>query len=94
MGLSRSWTILGIIFFCNAITRQPGFYSPMSTLEEIKSAIAQISPDDLAAFRAWFAEFDASNWDRQLEEDVTAGRLDALADAALQHLQAGRCTDL
>jgi len=66
----------------------------MSTLEEIKSAIAQISPDDLAAFRAWFAEFDASNWDRQLEEDVTAGRLDALADAALQHLQAGRCTDL
>ena len=34
---------------------------------------------DLSAF----AEFDAAEWDRQLEEDVAGGKLDRLADAAL-----------
>lgn len=66
----------------------------MSTVQEIERAIQNLSPADLAAFRAWFAEFDAERWDRQLEEDVTAGRLDALADEALEDLRAGRCTDL
>jgi hypothetical protein len=42
---------------------------------------------------AWFAEFDAARWDRQIEEDVAAGRLDALAEEALNDLRQGRCTD-
>lgn len=66
----------------------------MNTLQEIERAVSQLSPEDLAAFRAWFAEFDAAIWDRQLEADVAAGRLDALAEKALQDLKAGRCTDL
>lgn len=63
-------------------------------VDEIKEAVRQLSPEDLAAFRAWFVEFDASAWDRQLEEDVAAGRLDQLAEEALQDLHEGRCTDL
>lgn len=66
----------------------------MSTVQEIQKAVRHLSPEDLAAFRAWFAEFDASVWDRQLEEDVAAGRLDPLAEEALQDLREGRCTDL
>ena len=66
----------------------------MNTLQEIERAVSQLSPEELAAFRAWFAEFDAAIWDRQLETDVAAGRLDALADKALQDLKEGRCTDL
>jgi hypothetical protein len=66
----------------------------MSTVEEIKKAVRQLSPENLAAFRAWFVEFDASVWDRQFEEDVAAGRLDQLAEEALQDLREGRCTDL
>lgn len=66
----------------------------MNTLREIERAISQLSPDDLAAFRAWFAEFDAAVWDQQIEADVAAGRLDALAEKALQDLRAQRCTDL
>jgi hypothetical protein len=66
----------------------------MSNLQEIETAISKLSADELAAFRAWFAEFDAEMWDRQFEEDVAAGRLDGLADRALQHLREGRCTDL
>ena len=66
----------------------------MSTVEEIKQAVLELSATDLAAFRAWFAVFDADVWDRQFEQDVAEGRLDALANEALQDLRAGRCTDL
>jgi hypothetical protein len=66
----------------------------MSTIEEIERAVRELSPAELARFRAWFAEFDASVWDRQLEADVAAGRLDVLAEEALHDLREGRCTDL
>jgi hypothetical protein len=65
-----------------------------SDLREIELAISQLSDEELVKFRTWFAEFDAINWDRQFETDVTAGRLDALADKALQDLGKGKCTDL
>ena len=66
----------------------------MNTLQEAEKFISQLAPEDLASFRRWFAEFDAKQWDRQFEEDVAAGKLDGLAQKALQHLQEGRCTDL
>jgi hypothetical protein len=66
----------------------------MSSLQEIEDAISKLSADELAAFRVWFAEFDAEIWDRQIEEDVAAGRLNKLAERALQHLRQGHCTDL
>ncbi|NEO35609.1 MAG: hypothetical protein F6J90_04465 [Moorea sp. SIOASIH] len=65
-----------------------------SDLGEIERAVSQLSSEDLAKFRTWFAEFDAANWDRQFEADVAAGRLDALADKALKDLRQGNCTDL
>ena len=66
----------------------------MSTVQAIEEAIRQLSSKDLAALRAWFAAFDAEQWDQQFEEDVAAGRLDALAQEAIQDLREGRCTDL
>jgi hypothetical protein len=66
----------------------------MSTLQEIESAITQLPPKDFVALREWIAELDAEAWDRKFEEDVAAGRLDKLADAALEDLRQGRCTDL
>jgi hypothetical protein len=65
----------------------------MSAFEEIEAVIQQLSPDQMAVFRAWFAEFDAAAWDRQIAEDEAAGRLDWLIDEALDDLDAGRCTD-
>lgn len=64
------------------------------TLHEIESAIAGLPPQELSKFRAWFVEFDAEAWDRQFENDVKAGRLDALADEALHDLREGQTTDL
>jgi hypothetical protein len=57
----------------NAITRT----------EKAEAEIQQMSAEELAAFRAWFAEFDAREWDRQFEKDVKAGKLDVFADSAL-----------
>ena len=66
----------------------------MSSVQEIQEAVSQLPDEDLAAFRVWFAEFDARLWDRQFEADVDASRLDQLAEEALQDLREGRCTDL
>jgi hypothetical protein len=65
----------------------------MSTIEQIEDAVRNLSANDRAAFRAWFAEFDAEEWDRQFEADVAAGRLDWLAEEARGDLREGRCTD-
>ena len=66
----------------------------IESLDELKEAVLQFSPSDLALFRAWFNEFDADSWDNQFEVDVTEGRLDALANEVLQDLHRGHCTDL
>jgi hypothetical protein len=66
----------------------------MHSVQDLEQVIRQLSPEDLAAFRAWFIEFDAALWDSNLENDVTAGRLDKLAEEALLDLREGRCSDL
>ena len=65
----------------------------MGGVKEIEEAVLRLSAADLAAFRAWFAEFDAEAWDRQIESDIAAGRLDSLADEAIEDLRASRCKE-
>lgn len=65
----------------------------MTRIQEIEQAILQLSTEELAAFRRWFAETDATIWERQIAEDAAAGRLDALADEAIADFRNGRCTD-
>ena len=66
----------------------------MLNVHEIEDAVLRLSPQDLVEFRNWFQKFDADAWDRQIEKDVEAGRLDALADEALRDLREGRTTQL
>ncbi len=66
----------------------------MSSVIEIERAVEQLSPEELSAFRQWFSERDAKDWDNQFEADVNSGRLDALGEEALSDLREGRCTDL
>ena len=56
----------------------------MSKIELIEEQITKLSSKELAAFRRWYASFDAEVWDRQFEADVNAGKLDALGDKALR----------
>ncbi|MGD1904279.1 MAG: hypothetical protein ACFB9N_18795 [Geitlerinemataceae cyanobacterium] len=62
-------------------------------LQEVERAVAQLSTQDFSAFREWFAALEAERWDRQIEADVAAGRLDDLATRALQQLEDGECRD-
>lgn len=66
----------------------------MPNVADIESAVARLSPADLAEFRAWFAKFDPAQWDTQMERDASNGRLDPFADEAIEDLRAGRATDL
>jgi hypothetical protein len=62
----------------------------MSKVEAIEEQIEKLSPAELAAFRRWYAAFDSAAWDCQFEADVQAGKLDALADAALRAHTSGQ----
>jgi len=61
----------------------------MTTVEKLEREISTLSPAEMVALRSWFAAFDAEVWDRQIEDDANAGRLDALAEAALTEHRAG-----
>lgn len=66
----------------------------MSELEEIEQRIRKLPPDELARFRAWFAEFDHALWDRQIEADSKASKLDKLVAEALSDYRAGKAREI
>lgn len=65
----------------------------MSKLDTLEKRVSLLSAEELAEFRRWFAKFDAVTWDREIERDVKAGKLDALADEALRDHAAGKSTE-
>ena len=65
----------------------------MKTLEQIEQAVRSLTPEQEAEFRAWYAEYDAKQWDKQIESDVASGKLDWLIEEAKSDLREGRCTD-
>ncbi|MBW4571585.1 MAG: hypothetical protein KME31_27285 [Tolypothrix carrinoi HA7290-LM1] len=58
----------------------------MLTLEQIESAILQLSPDEYKKLIEWFADLDYQRWDEQLEKDIADGKLEALAQEAIASL--------
>jgi hypothetical protein len=66
----------------------------MGKVEQIEREIQGLAPTELGAFRKWFLEFDAEAWDRQIEEDARAGKLEQLAAQALKEFEYGSCSEL
>ena len=66
----------------------------MADVRELEDRVRRLAHHDLAIFRRWFNEFDASIWGQELEADVVAGRPDELANEALGELHEGRTTEL
>ncbi len=66
----------------------------MSKIEQLEREIEKLSRAQLAKFREWFRQFDAVEWDRQIESDAQRGSLDALADSALTAHKAGKTKEL
>lgn len=66
----------------------------MGKVEIIESQVRELSANELARFRVWFAEFDGEHWDRQFASDAKAGKLDGLAERALADHNSGHSTKL
>ena len=64
------------------------------SVQELETAITRLSKEELTAFAQWFEEYMADEWDRRIEQDMRAGRLDAALKRADDHYEAGRCTPL
>ena len=48
------------------------------SIEEVEQAVSEFTPEELSTFRKWFADYDMAQWDKQIEADSEAGRLDHL----------------
>jgi hypothetical protein len=54
----------------------------MITVEELEMAVDALTHEEYSRFRRWFLDRDWEKWDREIEEDAAAGRLDFLAHEA------------
>jgi hypothetical protein len=66
----------------------------MKTLEDIEKAVAELPVDQLKQFRAWFEQFEAAHFDQAIERHAKGGKLDKLAEQALEDFRAGRAREL
>jgi hypothetical protein len=66
----------------------------MSKIDQIKSEIENLPGEELRELYRWLADKDWELWDKELEADAKAGRLDYLRHKALEEKSAGTLTDL
>lgn len=64
------------------------------SVQELENAIRQLSHEEFSKLANWLDEYRAELWDRQIESDVLAGRLNAAGKRADEDFEAGRCTPL
>ncbi len=55
----------------------------MSKLQLIQAEIETLTPNDFSYLKNWINELDEQKWDKQIEEDSNAGKLDFLIEEAL-----------
>ena len=59
------------------------------SVKEIEIAITQLPANDLAELMAWLENYNAQMWDKQIEEDLEAGRPDPLLAEIDKEYEAG-----
>ena len=64
------------------------------SIAEIQQAIVSLPKADYAQLRRWLSEYDWEEWDRQIEADSDDGKLDFLADQAMDAKRQGTLEDL
>lgn len=66
----------------------------MTKVQRLEQEIKGLTPSELSAFREWFHEYDSVAWDKQIEQDAAANKLDKLAEKALADHKAGRTREI
>ncbi len=60
----------------------------MTTVEKIQTEIQSLSVEEYELLRLWFFERDWKKWDKQIERDDKAGKLDFLIEEAFAEKRA------
>ncbi len=68
--------------------------SGMSTVAEIKAAISGLSLEERAEVARCLHEWEDDGWDRQMQRDLAAGKLDRLLAKVDADIEAGKLRDL
>lgn len=66
----------------------------MTRIEQLEQQIKALNRSELAALRDWFQAYLADEWDRQIEADAQAGKLDRVADRAISQHRKGNSKPL
>jgi hypothetical protein len=66
----------------------------MTKTEALEREIETLTREELAAFREWFLEYDSEAWDREIEQDVAAGKLDRFAAEVLAEFKRGETKEI
>lgn len=66
----------------------------MTQVEKIQVAIESLPLEDYARLRQWFLERDWEEWDKQIEVDSRAGKLDFLIKEAFIEKAKGNLQEL
>jgi hypothetical protein len=59
------------------------------SIKEIEAAITKLPPKQLGELIDWLADYHHQVWDKQIEDDLEAGRLDAVLAKVENDYQAG-----
>ena len=66
----------------------------MAKVNELVNEVQQLNRAELAEFRDWFRKYDSDEWDKEIEQDVLAGKLDKLGNEAIAEHKAGRTKEI
>ncbi len=80
--------------FSRKHAKKEGAQEKMTRIQSIENEVRKLSKPELAQFRKWFEEYEAEAWAREIERDVASGKLDKLAQNALEDYKAGKCKPL
>ena len=66
----------------------------MSKLDELKAEIESLPSEEFSEIFRWLSEKDWQRWDKDIEADSQAGKLDFLLDEAREEKAKGTLKDL
>jgi hypothetical protein len=66
----------------------------MSRIDQLKAAIEKLPSEEFAEIFRWLSEKDWDRWDKEIEADSQAGRLDSLEREVREEKSKGTLKDL
>ncbi len=66
----------------------------MAQVEKIQEEIRSLSYSEFVRLRDWIIEQDWNEWDKQIEKDITSGKLDFLIKEAKKEKKEGKLKEL